>query len=308
MHHRNALVFLALLATSASKLVNAAGLKNNKQKNAREDLSIRQDTDNEASQQLLANQSRRLGRRSLKHERPTAAPTALVLSEDGWTGNKNNNPPPDSSQESGGEHRATPSTGTVGKLLDTMLKSPGGAVGGCQNCVRNFPDFRLETAHLCKAACYQHAQTPTGGDNQLPSSAASNGNNDGYRDPITGVDHSMCGCVQVFTSPNNVCPEHCFQTNPSGNLAYKDCRKCIELYPERKANMCPQFCYGDLRYDPVSAPHPNNSNYHPDPSPPYTVAQANEGAVGGCENCIKQFPNFRPETAHLCKAACYQYP
>ena len=156
MHHRNALVFLGLLAASGSNLVNAAGLKKNKLKNAREDISIEQDIANEKSQRLLTNQPRRLGRRSLKHEVPTAAPTALELSEDGWTGKNKNNPSSDSSQESEGEHRATPSTGTVGKLLDTILKSPGGAVGGCQNCVKKFTDFRLETAHLCKAACYQY--------------------------------------------------------------------------------------------------------------------------------------------------------
>ena len=302
MHYRNALV-LGLLASSSSNLANAAGLKKNKLKNAREEKSIQKGIDNEEPQRPLTNQSRRLGRRSLKHEVPTAAPTALELSEDGWTGKNKNNPSSDSSQGSDGEHRATPSTGTVGKLLDTILKSPGGAVGGCQNCVQKFPDFRLETAHLCKAACYQH----TGGDNQLPSSAASRGNLDGQSNPIAVVDYSMCGCVQVYTSPNNICPEHCFQY-PSGNLAYKDCRKCIELYPDRRANMCPQFCYGDPRYDPISASHPTNSNYYRGPPPSYTVAQAKEGAVGGCQNCIKQFPNFQPETAHLCKAACYQNP
>ena len=269
MHHPNALVLGFLLAASASATVaNAAGQQKTKLRNAREDLTMQQqDNDNEEPLQLRTNRPRYLGRRSLIHETaagaPTAAPTEWQLSEDWWT---DSNPPPDNSQGSYGGYRTTPSTATS--------SGGGGAIDGCQKCLQQYPYFQLETAHLCKATCYQYAPTPTGGGNQRPpSAAASNGNVAGTTnsDPYYGTDRN----------------------------AY--CMECKKIYPQQKETMCHQYCYDEAagRGSYRGSYHePSTWNWHwptssPTPSPTQSLAPSS--MPSGTPSCVpSSFPSVAP--------------
>ena len=205
MLHRNALVLGLLVASACSATVtNAARLQKTKLKNAREDhlpTKDNVDIDDEEPLQLLTNEPKRFGRRSLIHETaagaPTAAPTEWQLSEDWWTDNNPPPPPSSNNQDVAGEYRTPPA-------------GAGGGIGGCQNCLQQYPNFHLQTAHLCPASCYQYVPRPTmpagGGNQQPPPNAASNGNvagaadADSYRN--TGDNINCFTCRQTYSSPN----------------------------------------------------------------------------------------------------------
>jgi len=286
MHHPNALVLGFLLAASASATeANAAGQQTTKLRNAREDLPMQQqDNDNEEPLQQRTNRPRYLGRRGLIHESgagaPTAAPTEWQLSEDWWT---DSNPSPDNSQGSDGGYRTAPATSTSG--------GGGGAVDGCQKCLQQYPYFQLETAHLCKATCYQYAPPPTGGGNQRPPAATSNGNvagntsSDPYRD--SRADYSTGGYYD--------------------SAAYHSCTECIKWYPnphpnDKRKNMCPQYCYeaaggGSYRY--AESPTPDwGWNWHwptPSPTPSPTQSAAPSSMPSGTPSCVpSSFPSVAP--------------
>ena len=275
MHHPNALVLGFLLAASASATVaNAAGQQKTKLRNAREDLTMQQqDNDNEEPLQLRTNRPRYLGRRSLVHETaagaPTAAPTEWQLSEDWWT---DSNPPPDNSQGSYGGYRTTPSTATSG--------GGGGAIDGCQKCLQQYPYFQLETAHLCKATCYQYAPTPTGGGNQRPpSAAASNGNVAG----TTNSDPYRDSRADYGTASNAYCME------------------CKKIYPQQTETMCHQYCDDEAAGGGSyrgSYHEPSTWNWHwptssPTPSPTQSLAPSS--MPSGTPSCVpSSFPSVAP--------------
>ncbi len=302
MHHPNALVLGFLLAASASATVaNAAGQQTTKLRNAREDPPMqRQDNDNEEPLQQRTNRPRYLGRRSLIHESgagaPTAAPTEWQLSEDWWT---DSNPSPDNSQGSGGGYRTVPATSTSG--------GGGGAVDGCQKCLQQYPYFQLETAHLCKATCYQYAPPPTGGGKQRPpSAAASNGNvagstnSDPYRDSRADYGGTYGGGYYGTTTTTGTGDFY-------NSAAYHSCTECIEWYPhphpDKTKNMCPQYCY-EAAGGGGSYPYPESPtsdwgwNWHwptPSPTPSPTQSAAPSSMPSGTPSCVpSSFPSVAP--------------